>query len=86
MALRRHSNSGMPSIEACLPKAFLMVQSNGAAISELDDGLLGSVAGTCCVLDRGESLGSMMDWHKLIPSGIVGCDVKAWSCENRASI
>ncbi len=62
-----------------------MVQNNGSALAVLDDELPGSVAASCCVLERGESVGSLMGWHSVTPSGIVGCGVETWFWETRAS-
>ncbi len=76
MVLKRRSNSGTPSIDVCLQKASLAV---------LYDGLPGGVAASYCVLERGESVSSLVGWHSVIPSGIVGCGIKTWFWENRAS-
>ncbi len=62
-----------------------MVKSNGATLAVLDDGLAGGVTAFSCVLEQGGSVGSLMGWHSVIPSGIVGCGIETWFWENRSS-
>ncbi len=63
-----------------------MVQSNGATLAVLADALTDSIVASCYVLDQVESLGSLISWHSVIPSGIVGFGIETWFWENRASI
>ncbi len=60
MVLRQFYNSGMPSIDACLPKASLIVQSNGATLAVIEDELPGSIAASCFVLEKREPVGSLV--------------------------
>ncbi len=51
----------------------------------LEDGLPGDTAVCCYMLEQEDSVGLLVGWHNIIPSGIVGCGIETCCWENRVT-